>query len=67
MNSYVTPLGDRRALSLVPENQDNLVLNVDREAAEHGARIRRQWSKRGEHEPMRNNVASLADKQFVVQ
>jgi len=32
------------------EDEDNLVLNVDREAAEHGARLGRQRSDRVEHE-----------------
>jgi len=56
-----------RVAALVPEDQDNLLLNVDREAAEHGAGTGRQWSNRIEHELMRNSLALLDGKQGIVQ
>jgi len=39
-----------RLITFVAEDEDNLVLNVDREAAEHGARLGRQRSDCVEHE-----------------
>ena len=41
-------------IALVAEDEDNLVLNVDREAAKHGASLGRQRSDRVEHELMRD-------------
>ena len=44
----------RRPIALVAEDEDYFVLNVDREAAKHGASLGRQWSHRVEHELMRD-------------
>lgn len=57
----------RRLVALVAQYEDNLVLNVDREAAEHGASRRRQWSDRVEHELMRDDLALLDGEEGVLQ
>src|SRR5262245_57740416 len=46
-----------RLVALVAQYENNLLLNVDREASEHGARFRRQRSDRVEHELMRYGFA----------
>ena len=56
-----------RLITFVAEDEDNLVLNVDREAAEHGARLGRQRSDRVEDEFMWDRLARLAGEQGVVQ
>lgn len=56
-----------RLITLVAKDEDNLVLNVDREAAEHGARLGRQRSDRVEHEFMWNRLARLDAEQGVVR
>lgn len=56
-----------RLITFVAEDEDNLVLNVDREAAEHGARLGRQRSDRVEHEFMWDRLARLDVEQGVVQ
>jgi hypothetical protein len=48
-----------RLITFVAEDEDNLVLNVDREAAEHGARLGRQRSDCVELEFMWNRLARL--------
>jgi hypothetical protein len=45
--------------ALVAENEDDVVRNVDREAAEHGANLGRQRSDRVEHELMWDILARL--------
>ena len=56
-----------RLITFIAEDEDNLVLNVDREAAEHGARLGRQRSDRVEHEFMRDRLAMLDGERGVVQ
>src|SRR5271157_1216009 len=55
-----------RFVALVAEYENNLVRDVDREAAEHGASRRRQRGEGVEHELMRNGLA-LLDGEGVVQ
>jgi hypothetical protein len=54
-------------VALVAQYEDNLVLNVDREAAEHGAGRGRQRSDHVEHEFMRDGLALLDGEKGVVQ
>ena len=54
-------------VTFIAENQHNLVLNIDREAAEHGTCHWRQWSDRVENEFMRDRPALLDTKAGVVQ
>ena len=56
-----------RALAFVPEDQDNFVLNIDRQASEHGARMGRRRGNRVEHKLMRNNFALVDGKEGVIQ
>ena len=49
----------RLPLAPVAEDKDNLVLNVDREAAKHGASLGRHRSHRVEHELMRDRLSLL--------
>jgi len=56
-----------RAFGLVAENKDYLIPNVNREAAEHGARLGRQWRNRVEHELKRDGFALPAGEYCVVQ
>jgi hypothetical protein len=49
----------RRPIALVAEDEDYLVLNLDREAAKHGASLGRQRSHRVEHELMRTGYRGL--------
>ena len=52
--------------ALVAQYKDDLVLNVDREAAEHGAGLGRQRSDRLEHEFIRDGLAPLDGEEAVV-
>jgi hypothetical protein len=54
-------------ITFVAEDEDNLVLNIDREAAEHGARLGRQRRDRVEDEFMWDRLARLAGEQGVVK
>jgi len=54
-------------LTFVAENEHNLFLHVDREAAEHGTGHGRQRSERVEHEFMRDRLALLDREAEVVQ
>jgi hypothetical protein len=49
----------RRSIALVAEDEDYLVLNVDREAAKHGASRGRRRRDRVEHELMRDGLSLL--------
>src|ERR1700686_3763958 len=57
----------RRVVTLVTQYEDNLVPNVDRKAAEHGAGLGRKRSDRIEHELMRYDLALPDGKQGVIQ
>jgi hypothetical protein len=56
-----------RRVAFIAEDEDNLVLNVDRKAAEHGAGHGRQRSERVEHECMRDRLALLDGEEGIVQ
>src|SRR5208282_2161438 len=51
----------------VPEDEDNLVFNIDGEAAEHGAGPRRQRRESIEHEFVRDRLTLLDAEDSVVQ
>ncbi len=55
-----------RPVALVTEDEDNLVLNVDREAAKHGTRLGRQRRNRVEHGLMRDGSTRLAGEEGVI-
>jgi hypothetical protein len=52
----------RRRIALVAEDEDYLVLNVNREAAKHGASLGGQRRDRVEHELMRDGFRCLIAK-----
>src|ERR1039458_2149766 len=54
-------------VALVAQYEDDLVLNVDREAAEHGTGLGRQRGDRVEHELMRDGLAPLDGEAGIVQ
>src|ERR1039458_9376253 len=54
-------------VALVAQYEDDLVLNVDREAAEHGMGLGRQRGDRVEHELMRDGLAPLDGEAGIVQ
>ena len=56
-----------RLVAFVAKDEDNLVLNVDREAAEHGAGLGQQRSDGVEHEFVRNRLALFDGEDGVVQ
>ena len=56
-----------RASALVPQSENNLVLNVDGKAAEQGTSVRRHSSQRLENELERNRLALLDAKQRLVE
>src|SRR5208337_1761565 len=56
-----------RLLALVAKDQDNLVLNVDREAAKHGASPGQQRSDRVQHKLVGYNLALLGGEERVAQ
>jgi hypothetical protein len=57
----------RRPIALVAEDEDYLVLNLDREAAKHGASLGRQRNHRVEHELMRGRLSLLDGEGSVIQ
>jgi len=57
----------RRPIALVAEDEDYLVLNVDREAAKHGASLGRQRGHRVEHELMRDRLSLLDGEGSVIE
>jgi len=56
-----------RFVALVAQYEDNLVLNVDRKAAEHGVGPGRQSGDRLEHELVRDGLALLYSEVGIVQ
>src|ERR1017187_8964853 len=54
-------------VALVAQYEDDLVLNVDREAAEHGTGLGRRRGDRVEHELMRDGLAPLDGEAGIVQ
>jgi translation initiation factor IF-1 len=54
-------------VAFVAQYEDNLVLNVDREAAEHGAGLGRECGDRLQHELMRDSLALFDGEERVVQ
>lgn len=56
-----------RPIALVTEDEDNLVLNVDREAAKHGASLGRQRRDRVEHELMRDSLTLLDGEERILK
>ena len=57
----------RCVLRPVPEDQNNLILNVNCQTPEHEAGPGRQWAKRLKHERMRHSLAPFTGEQCVVQ
>jgi len=56
----------RRVLRPVAEEQNNFVLNIDRQGAEHGPGMERQRAKRLEHELMGRCLARLTREESVI-
>jgi hypothetical protein len=56
-----------RVAGLVAEDEDNLVPDVNREAAEHVTRGGRQRSERIEHKFMRDSLALLDGEESVLR
>src|SRR5271166_3391005 len=56
-----------RLVALVAENEDNLVLNVNREAAKHGASPGQQRSNRVQHKLVGYDLAMLGGEERVAQ
>jgi hypothetical protein len=56
----------RRTVALVAQYEDNLVLNKDGEAAEHGASPGRERSNRVEHKCMRYDLALFGGEESAV-
>ena len=57
----------RRPIALVAQDDDYLVLNVDREAAKHRASLGRQRNHRVEHELMWDGLSLLDGEEGVHQ
>jgi len=57
----------RSLVTLVTQYEDNLVADINREAAEHGPGCGRQRGNRVEHELMRDNLASLGREKRVIR
>ena len=55
-----------RCIALISEYENDLVVNVDGEAAEHGASHRRQSGKSIENEFVRNGVSGFEDEYRVI-
>jgi hypothetical protein len=56
-----------RRFTLVAEDEDNLVFDIDRKAAEHWPGSRREQRNRVEHEFMRNGFTLFDGEESVVQ
>lgn len=54
-------------VAFVAQYEDNLVLNVDREAAEHGTGLGRECGDRLQHELMRDSLALFDGEERLVR